>query len=313
MSQIDGEVQIQRFEKDLFSIDTLQIQGALKNLTTKYPAFFPFYIQDLMRLAMLNDSLQAEKEIKAFIYNKDIRSVYDTSQLHFKSLDWLEKDLSQAFKYYRYYVGKGESIPQVVSVVSAFNTAAFTFGNTHLGISLDMYLGKDFGVYPLIKIPHYVSNRLSPEYIVPNAMMSWLKGRFPEPQKQTRFIDQMMYEGKLLYALDLVLPTTADTLKTGFTAQQLEWCEENEKNIWSFIIGEKLLYETDAIKISKYINDAPTTSGMPPQSPGRVANWLGKRMVETFMENFPKTTLQELFAIEDGQEILQKSRYKPPQ
>jgi len=47
------------------------------------------------------------------------------------------------------------------------------------------------------------------------------------------------------------------------------------------------------------------------ESPGEVGNWMGWQIVKSYMNRHPETTLQELVALDDMQEILSKSRYKP--
>ena len=49
-------------------------------------------------------------------------------------------------------------------------------------------------------------------------------------------VEQMIEKGKQWWLLDKFLPATPDSLKTGYTKQQLKWCEENEGLIWNEII-----------------------------------------------------------------------------
>jgi hypothetical protein len=81
-------------------------------------------------------------------------------------------------------------------------------------------------------------------------------------------IDFMVAQGRELYFLDKILPDTPDTLKIGYSATQLEWCRNNEKNLWSFFIDNKLLFSFDPNLMNKYVNDGPTTNGFPRESPG---------------------------------------------
>jgi len=71
------------------------------------------------------------------------------------------------------------------------------------------------------------------------------------------------------------------------------------------------LYETQSKLYGKYVNDGPTSSGMPAESPGNVGSWVGWQIVRAFMQQHPGFSLQKLMDIEDGQYILSKSKYKP--
>jgi hypothetical protein len=57
------------------------------------------------------------------------------------------------------------------------------------------------------------------------------------------------------------------------------------------------------------MNDAPFTNGFPRDSPGHVGEWIGYRMVRSYLKDHPDLTLSQLFAIEDPREVLKS--YKP--
>jgi hypothetical protein len=50
---------------------------------------------------------------------------------------------------------------------------------------------------------------------------------------------------------------------------------------------------------------------MPEEAPGRTANWIGWQIVKSFMARQPETTMEELIALKDAQQLLDLARYKP--
>ena len=121
----------------------------------------------------------------------------------------------------------------------------------------------------------------------------------------------MVHEGKLLYYLDMVLPDAPDSTKIGYTQTQLNWCKQNEPEIWAFLTEKELLFSNQIREYNKLISEAPSVSGMPPETPGRIGIWVGWQIVRRYMQQNPKVSLDELMQIKDGQKILQGSRYKP--
>ena len=59
------------------------------------------------------------------------------------------------------------------------------------------------------------------------------------------------------------------------------------------------------------MNPAPYSKGMPHESPGQVAVWVGWNIVNEFMQNNTDVSISELFKIKDAQYILNQSKYKP--
>jgi hypothetical protein len=81
--------------------------------------------------------------------------------------------------------------------------------------------------------------------------------------------------------------------------------------MWAYFIKEELLYNSEWAKIRKYVDYSPNSPGMPPQAPGRTANWLGWQMVKAYMRQFPDTSLEDMLQIADAQNLLDAAKYKP--
>jgi uncharacterized protein YjaZ len=124
-------------------------------------------------------------------------------------------------------------------------------------------------------------------------------------------LDHMILHGKVLYAMDLLLPETPDSLKTGYTAAQSEWCLDNEKELWQLLIDQELLFSPDPLVIRKFIQDGPFTAGMPEGAPAMLGKWTGWQIVRSYMNKHRDVTLEQLFKTTDSQVILSESGYKP--
>ena len=109
------------------------------------------------------------------------------------------------------------------------------------------------------------------------------------------------------------MPEVADTLKIGYTTGQLQWCEKNEGGIWAYFLENELLFNSDYIKIQKYLAEAPFTPGIGDNSDSapKLGVWLGWQIVRAYMEKNSNVTLQQLLEETDAQKILTGARYKP--
>jgi uncharacterized protein YjaZ len=121
----------------------------------------------------------------------------------------------------------------------------------------------------------------------------------------------MLLEGKVLYAMDLFLPPTPDSLKIGYSSPQFDWCGENEKHVWRMLIDQELLYSSDPQVIRKFMQDGPFTNGMPEGSPAMLGKWIGWQIVRSYMQKNEGMAITDLFNSKDSQVILSKSGYKP--
>ena len=122
-------------------------------------------------------------------------------------------------------------------------------------------------------------------------------------------LSAMINEGKILYALSVLLPQKDRDDLIGYTTTQSAWCKENEKEIWKSIVKQNYLFSTDNMVITRFINDAAYTAPISQLAPGRVGCWIGWQIVEKYAKR-KGVSLQEAVNT-DAQVILKESKYNP--
>jgi gliding motility-associated lipoprotein GldB len=300
-----------RFDKDLFSFgDTITVHD-VKQLEQKYGSFIDLFCGRIIRVRNTGDSLVAA-DLSRFISDNDVKEIHHKTDSLFTDTKELQKNLLNVFKHYAFYF-PDKPVPQIVTYISAFNYQVIT-GDSIIGIGLDMYLGESCAdIYASINIPKYMFRRFTKDYIVSDCIKGWFQSEYDPDSVKSELLSQMIYQGKLLYYTDMLAPEMPDTIKTGYTKQQLDWCVKNESNVWAFFIEQKLLFSTVVQQYVKYINDGPTTNGLPKESPSKIGAWMGWQIVKSYMNNNPDITLQQLLNEKDAQKILNNSSYKPKQ
>lgn len=311
VSAIKVAIKIQRFEHDLYQFRTKSPQEADALLEKKYGIFYRDFITRMVGTPNLTGIEVLENLYKGKAYpdlQHEVDSVYP-------KLNQVEDELTQTFKYIHYYYPKVK-IPRFISFLSGF-AYQIPIGENYMGIGLDMFLGKDSKFYPaLVKsIPMYQSRRFDPAYIVPRVTEEFAKEELFKPNDEDQtLLSQMIYNGKILYFMDQVLPeNVSDTVKIGYSGRQLAWAKQFEGNIWGVFLENDVLYQTDFRKIQVYITDGPFTAGLgdKAESAPKLGVWIGWQMVKKYMSENPDVTLQQLMADNDAQKILTKSKYKP--
>ncbi|MEZ5014585.1 MAG: hypothetical protein R2794_09865 [Chitinophagales bacterium] len=310
----DPGVQIVRLDQMLAKANGGNYREVFTQIEAEYPDAFTAYYRNFWGLAP-SDSLPMDALYDSLylnaVGNAWMRRLYDSVQLVYPDLAPVQKDLNTAFRYFKYYF-PDSTLPNVFSYIGPFVYWTMIDSNS-LGIELDMYMGKHFSNYGIFEnnMPKYISYRCDEPFIVTNVMQTLMDGNMYSNGPEASLLDEMLREGKLLYYLDCVLPDTEDSVKMGYTAQQLQWCYDNESEIWKFLAGEDLLFSKRSDDLRRYIGEAPTSTGMPDEAPGRVAVWVGWQIVRKYMHENPEVRLEELFAEPDAMKILKSANYKP--
>ena len=322
VSGIQVSFTLERFDKDFFAVDSNAVAAALPALQQKYPSFLPIFINNVLGLGPLRpDNPLAYEGTRRFLHLT--RPVFDSSQLIFRNTDFLEKDFRRAFQFVHYYFPDYKTPGKIITLVGPPDGLAQMgsdystnfIGPDFLGISLQFYLGKNSSIYNneyfIANVaPLYRSRRFAKQYIVPDAMKLIVDDLFPDKSNGQPLITQMIEKGKQWYLLDKFLPNTPDSLKTGYTQKQLDWCTSNEGLIWNYIITNENLYSVEPATIQTYIGEAPFTQGMPEVSPGNIGAWVGWQIVKKFAERNPDMSLADIMKA-DTKRILEGSKYKP--
>ncbi len=300
VSKIIVNIKIKRYEKDLFSMKPNQFIQEISALESKYPFFLEGISKDTMAMLSLQKFVSDPVSIQL---NKDCQKEYP-------DLIDLEKDLSLAFKHYKYYFPE-ISIPNVYTYVSGLEYQyPIKIGDNALSISLDMYLGSKYKLYKDLGIPAFKTYKFRKESIVSDCMKEIAKGYLP-PKIDNTFLSMMIDAGKIIYFTDAMMPDVEDSIKIDYTSAQIKWCEKNEARVWAYFIENKLLYNTDKIIINKFIGEAPFTAAFTNQSPPRIGVWVGWQIIRRYMDKHPQVSIKELMKETDAQKILMKSKYKP--
>lgn len=311
VSHIDLTVKIERFDRDLAQGKSAGLQQTDELLQKKYGAFYDDYVH-----RMVGNFEYSNTDILSTLY-KD-QAYYDLNREAdsvFSDMKPIEKELTQTFKYIRYYYPKAP-LPRFIAFISGFAVQT-TIGNNYMGVGLDMFLGNNSKFYGAIveSVPLYLSRRFTPEYIVPRTTETFAREElFKERDEDRSLLSKMIYNGKILYFMDQVLPDeTPDSVKIGYTAKQLNWCKTFEADIWGYYLQNSLLFETDYQKIQVFLSEGPFTPGLGEknESAPKLGIWIGWQIVRKYMQENKQITLQQLMTEKDMQKILQQSKYKP--
>lgn len=308
VSDIELDITINRLDKDLFEMDPSNIENEMPDLIAKYGEFFELYSARVINLGNPHDA-DYSNILVGFVTDFTMNKVYEKTKEVFPNVNFIENEMTEAFKRYKYFFPE-KTIPAIYTFIGGFNQS-IVVSDSILGLGIDKYLGEDCEFYDRLEIANYLQKNMNPQSIPTDAVRAWITTEFAYNDTKDNLVNNMVYQGKVQYFLDVIFPQTQDSLKFGFTANQLRWCITNEYQMWNYLIEEKLLFSTDHMIITKHINQAPFTSGYPQNSPGRASVWLGREIVKAYMKRNSDLTLKDLMLDDDYQKILSESRYEP--
>jgi len=319
VSGIDVKLTTVRFEKELFAIDTNAIGQGMQALGSKYPGFTRDFLVNILGIPPEANANDRSNALRQFL--SDYRPIKTEADKAIGDLSDVEKQVRRGLQHVKYYFPEYKLPGQFITFIGPMD--AYAQGATGgggdiitpdgLGIGLQLHLGRNSALYTSEMgqrlYPTYISRRFEPNTITVNALKNIVDDIVPATTDPS-LLGIMVDKGKRLYLLDRLLPETADSLKLGYTTEQMKGVMQNEGLIWNFFLENNLLYESDAQRIKSYVGDGPKTVELGEGSPGYISLFTGRQIVNTYMEKFPKTSMKELLAL-DAKKILTGSAYKP--
>ncbi len=309
-SGINVDIQVKRLEKDLFGLNPDEIIPDVPALKQKYGNFLQLFSY-VINTGDINDSSFGDFLVR-FCTDKMNNEIYKMTMKVYPDVSSIQDGLDDAFRHYLYYF-PDKKVPAVFTCITGFNNSLI-IGDSILGISLDRYLGADCEYYPRLQIYKYISDRMTPAYVVPDCMYGWAATEWDLSSvgyATDNVLAEMIHEGKLKYFQKCMMPEKPDTLIFGFSPAQMDFCHNNEGQMWQYLVEHKLLFSTDRFTIRKLTGEAPFTTFFTNESPGKAAVWIGFRIIESYMKKNTDVKLSDLMTDPDIQGILQKAKYNP--
>ncbi len=308
VSEIDVEVQLERFDRALFEMDPDTINNAIGTFYTLYEDFYDIFNVHVINIGQAS-SRHYSSYLSMFLNDPLNKEVYSYTNNVFPSMDETDEQLTDGFRHYLYHYP--DSVPpRVVGYVSRFNQGLLTVSN-FIGVGLDQYLGADCKYYDQIGIPRYIALNKVPERIPVEVMYAWATSLYPYNDSVDNVLSRMIYYGQILYFVDAMYPDSEEKLKMGFSPDQMNWCRNNEKQMWTYLVEEKLLFSTDPLVIRKLVEDAPHTPFYTSESPGKAAVWQGWQIVKAYAVKNSQFSLHRVMSERNFQEVLRMSQYNP--
>ena len=290
VEKIPVAIKVARFDKQFFEISPKD----LSQLKKEYPYFFPKETPDSIWLEKMQNPLW--------------RELYTEVQKKYSNFEPVKKDLNALFQHLKYYFPETKT-PKVITVIAEMDyNKKVIYADSLVVIALELYLGKEHKFY---QFPKYLKQNFEQNQILPDLVSSFSVQKIA-PMTDKDLLSQMVYNGKQLYLKDLLLPDYTDADKIGYTAEQNNWCKENEGYMWRYFLENELLYSADQKLGNRFVNPAPFSKfylEIDNESPGRVGAWIGWQMVRSFMKN-NDVSLQEMLKM-NAKELFEKSKYKP--
>lgn len=298
------DINMLRYEQDLFNIDQ-------KNMAAEFAKMYGKYPDNIIANGAWNNQ-EMLQSIKGFINDPVIQDIYKETEAQYADMTWFTKEISPALTLYLTHF-PGEQVPDFCTLVSGIDfqmPQVFGYQNT-IFICLDMYLGKDCKLYGQAGMPNYIAARCDKKYMATDCFSKALVYKHLPDKTLVTVLDNMVDAGKKMLFTQTMFPTVDPQDILGYTKSQYKWALSHESAIWHRMVEKNMVYDKSEDMARRLIDETPFTRDFGNDSPGRLGVFIGFQIVQSYMKSHPGTTLKDLMNMTDSQKLLKESGYKP--
>lgn len=304
----DGRIKIYRYDRLQYEASLSNSVAAIQKMNMESPQATKILIEDVLGLGPVNDPNINERVRD---YYKDTILVQVMLDVHnrFKDLTKLEEQFTKAFERLKKELPE-LVVPRIYTQISALNQS-IVVGDSLLGISLDKYLGED---YPIYKKYYYEFQRktMNPERILPDCFTFYLVSQYPfawEWEHRTLF-DILIYRGKIAWLVEKALKADGSgRVVLGYTKDEVEWCEKHGKDVWQLMKDRNYMDSMDPMLIRGFTTTDPNPFLEAKNIPSGIATWLGMQIVDRYMKQNKKISVEQLLLCTDCHQILRDAHF----
>ncbi len=300
---------IRSFADDFFSMDTIHIANAISGLQKKYPSFSNDYFTYILMSHPQKDTASIKAFLKAYL------PVYKAAKKT-NAIQIAKPALEEAFKRVHYYFPNYALPSDVILFIGPLETYGNVVTKDGVAIGLQMYLGAQSDWYFSEQIqtiyPRYISRRFTPEYIAVNSIQNIINDIVPIQETGENLLHQMIEQGKRQYITNQCFPNTADSIRTGFTQNQLVHLAQSESDMWHFLLQQNALFSKTPADINAWMQEAPYSDLFGEQIPGNAGKYIGYKIVCAWMSNKAQQKISDDILLHTpAQKIFEEAKYQP--
>ena len=254
------------------------------------------------------DSLKKINELYSLLSNEYYDSLYLSVKKDFPKISIIFNELNLALSNYN-KISQTKRNPVINILISGFyNDISVNLDTINVGI--DYFVSKD-NIYKPRDLPAYILDRYTPDFAVSTILSSYFSQFNIMDTNDQTLLNEMIAFGKLYYVISELIPCTQKNIILGYSDLEWKTIEETESFIYSFFIQNELFFEKNHLIKNKYINERPSVYEISPRHPGRIARWLGWKIVSGYMTKNKQKSLESLLYEKNYMMIFNESNYKP--
>jgi hypothetical protein len=284
ISKIAYNLEIYNLDSALVSSSFEQMLVENRKLQDQLGDSYAYVLGTCLNISSPSDSVVSQA-IERFKTDPYIAKLEKELENRFYPVQKFAAPLESSFRRLKFHLPNVMLPKRIVMSNTLFKSSVFAT-ETDLVVGMERYLG---GNHPLVQqLPsdvffEWIKEGMDEKFICRDIVLAWLMTHVVE-EKDGNLAEEMIRYGKLLVLLEASLPDMPKEIILRYSKVDLAWANDNTYAFWDYIKNENLLFKNDEREKMNFLNPGPFTIGLPEKGPDRLGQFLGWRMVHSFLD-----------------------------
>jgi len=296
-TQKDLKINFINLDSILVHVNSNSLENEILKLNLYPNQIIDYQLGHCLGIGKLTDSGTIER-IKLFVNDEYVNRLEKQIQKKFSNLENRKAKLHDGFLYLNHHFPQGKIPKNIIFMNSFFASNVFCTEN-EIGVGLERYLGpnvKEIQALPSQEFFPWIKNSMLDKYLERDVLTAWIMTHYV-PEKKTNTAEAIVNWGKIIYLTEAAFPMENKEIILRYSKKDFDWAMKNEYAFWKYLVDEKLLFTDNEKMQANILKEAPFTIGLPEKGPDRLGQFLGWRIIHSYMMQFPKTSLEELIKL----------------
>ncbi|MBU2019347.1 MAG: hypothetical protein KJ941_06860 [Bacteroidetes bacterium] len=284
ISNITHKLEIYNLDSVLIASDWNEILRINSALQIELGDAYGYVLGTCLNISSPSDTVVANS-LKRFKSDPYISKLEKEIKKKFYPVREMNGALDSAFRRLKFHLPQAALPKRIVWANTLFNSSVFAT-ETDLVVGMERYLG---GKHPLVQqLPtdvffEWIKEGMDVKYLHRDIITTWLMTHVVE-ETDGNLAEQMVRYGKILVLVEAAFPDLLKETILRYKKEDLEWANDHIFAFWDYLKNENLLFKNDERDKMNFLNPGPFTVGLPEKGPDRLGQFLGWRMVHSFLE-----------------------------
>lgn len=296
-SHVKVDIAYTNMDDIIFNSDSVTLMKNHHSFKEELKDIYDYQVGYCLRIGNVEDTT-FYNSVMQYRADTNIQQLESDIQSRFSDLTKRQEIITNGFRQLKYHFPEGKQPKNIVFMNSLFRSGVFCTEN-EVGVGMEWFLGDSNRVIQQLDPQTFfawMKEGMNEQYMERDVITGWVETHYVNPAEGS-LAQHMVRWGKVLYLTEAAYPEFESNIIMRYSKEDYEWALDNEYQYWKYLVDENLLFKIDERTTNNMVGEGPFTPGLPDQeSPDRLGQFLGYRMVKNYMNN-NEITVEEMLKL----------------